>query len=111
MSDWTTKPALWSDKHEIVEKDAQGFDIIIGRICAQEDARRIVAEHNALAGIPDPAKAIEAARDALVAANGVIWSDVVGEKIKAQIRAALALLDGKNMPDTSSGEPKEKRTR
>jgi len=70
MSDWTTKPALWSDKHEIVEKDAQGFDIIIGRICAQEDARRIVAEHNILAGIPDPAAAIAAAREVLAQAAG-----------------------------------------
>jgi hypothetical protein len=47
-----------------------------------------------LLGIPDPAKAIEAAREAMrLAHNAAIGHD--NSALKAKIRAALAMLEGK----------------
>lgn len=94
MSEWTKEPQLWSAYNNEIMDNIKN---VVGLMYTKENARQVVAEHNALSGIPDPAAAIEAAREALVAlvkdSDSQCWD--CGECPPCKGRAALALIEGK----------------
>ena len=82
MSSWTKEPWLprsWT--HEVNSVEMQRVDYDRALVCV-----------NALAGIPDPERAIVAAREALRFAESICPTHGLSH---TKIRAALALLDPK----------------
>ena len=77
--------------HEIRSRDVRRF--AREQKLSLEDAARIVACVNALAGIENPEEALKAVREALIACDGIVSAFGDPERhVKATVRRALALL-------------------
>lgn len=103
MSEWTKEPWMRNGKtlQNLWRIDGMSDDVGLAFMMnftaltrTQEDADRLTACVNALAGIPDPAAAIAQAREALLVASRTIAEPAHPHLLK-MIRAALAALEGK----------------